>query len=565
MASSKKPAWIKPPKFPTSYGQGPDWKPPSGKSWGSRRPSFQPSYSPPPRPTHTFATTGNPVGLGQIPSLPAGQFVSGKGLPSLLFLNAATTFPSNAGGVGPGAGSNPPPPPSTTPSNQVPSFPLGGGQVPPTGGSGGPAGNGPHFNPSVAGGAPGGGPLPGHSGFSGVSGGGGYPPYGGGIAPPTVLPFAATIKPELKWDIPKWDGDPKKAIPYFFDVQSIAATGNLPPDTLEMWLWKGLKEGSAIQCWYQLLTPPQLQWMRSHYLCFLLGIHEGYLGDSWQLEVQQEFESQAFCQKGYERETPMEFITRQMIYARMLSSYEPGSPEELHLIWSKVPISWNSVVNVKNLRHSGELYPVIAQYSSSLLHSSQVESSQVLTVQNLESHLRKLGFGSDNFRKSHRAAHLAESEEMEPSQTSSLLPTSPHRNLQTIDFVAQVYAVAKKKQRPLPKKFFFSKNDHVKTKMKKPPPSPCKVCGSEYHWDRECPDWSAYLEMTKKSGFSVSTEGAAEPIAAYDATYEASLEENLSDLLLETRGEEDFPTRCVSSRHESPLTEPKLMYIHSLS
>ncbi|KAJ7264720.1 hypothetical protein C8J57DRAFT_1230490 [Mycena rebaudengoi] len=35
--------------------------------------------------------------------------------------------------------------------------------------------------------------------------------------------------------------------------------------------------------------------------------------------------------------------------------------------------------------------------------------------------------------------------------------------------------------------------------MGKKPPSPCKVCGSNNHWDRECPDWNVYLECTKRN------------------------------------------------------------------
>lgn len=34
--------------------------------------------------------------------------------------------------------------------------------------------------------------------------------------------------------------------------------------------------------------------------------------------------------------------------------------------------------------------------------------------------------------------------------------------------------------------------------MGREPPSPCKVCGSSKHWDKECPDWSVYLERQKR-------------------------------------------------------------------
>ncbi|KAH9918788.1 uncharacterized protein B0H18DRAFT_882563, partial [Fomitopsis serialis] len=36
----------------------------------------------------------------------------------------------------------------------------------------------------------------------------------------------------------------------------------------------------------------------------------------------------------------------------------------------------------------------------------------------------------------------------------------------------------------------FKRDDSVKSK--KPPPGDCRVCGSPYHWDRDCPHWNKY-------------------------------------------------------------------------
>ena len=53
----------------------------------------------------------------------------------------------------------------------------------------------------------------------------------------------------------------------------------------------------------------------------------------------------------------------------------------------------------------------------------------------------------------------------------------------------------------------FSRNDHVTTKMGKLPPSPCKACGSDNHWDKECPDWEIYkARVAKKSGYSTERD-----------------------------------------------------------
>lgn len=53
--------------------------------------------------------------------------------------------------------------------------------------------------------------------------------------------------------------------------------------------------------------------------------------------------------------------------------------------------------------------------------------------------------------------------------------------------IAEVYAVASKRQRPPPKDGYpFAKRDNRKSPLK-PRPSPCKYCGSINYWDKECP------------------------------------------------------------------------------
>lgn len=58
------------------------------------------------------------------------------------------------------------------------------------------------------------------------------------------------------------------------------------------------------------------------------------------------------------------------------------------------------------------------------------------------------------------------------------------------------YQVLKKRQRPLPKQYFFPISNK-ETKLSRPP-LPCKVCSSPKHWDKECPYWEKYLEKVKK-------------------------------------------------------------------
>jgi hypothetical protein len=74
-----------------------------------------------------------------------------------------------------------------------------------------------------------------------------------------------------------------------------------------------------------------------------------------------------------------------------------------------------------------------------------------------------------------------------------------------------VYQTLARRQRPPPKGGYpFKKNDHVATKMGRDPPSPCKVCGSTRHWDKECPDWNVYLEKQRRGVLSVSSSSASD-------------------------------------------------------
>ncbi|EIM85167.1 uncharacterized protein STEHIDRAFT_27661, partial [Stereum hirsutum FP-91666 SS1] len=43
----------------------------------------------------------------------------------------------------------------------------------------------------------------------------------------------------------------------------------------------------------------------------------------------------------------------------------------------------------------------------------------------------------------------------------------------------------------------YSARDDVKSKGQGPP-SPCKVCSSRFHWDRDCPHWKEYIQTVKR-------------------------------------------------------------------
>lgn len=97
-----------------------------------------------------------------------------------------------------------------------------------------------------------------------------------------LIPYGdtkATIRNDLKQDqLPVWDGNKNTAIEYFWKVQQLAALEGDIPQALGYWLWKSLKENSKIWWWFSTLPFSEQVRMRTHYLYYLKGIKDNYLG-----------------------------------------------------------------------------------------------------------------------------------------------------------------------------------------------------------------------------------------------------------------------------------------------
>jgi hypothetical protein len=161
----------------------------------------------------------------------------------------------------------------------------------------------------------------------------------------------------------------------------------------------------------------------------------------------------------------------------------------------------------------------------------------VITTQNLASSLRRLGFQQNpprtTFRRSVNVA-AADGNAIEPSGESETLTLPMEEGRDTEDgaeTLKQVFQTLKRRQRPPPKGGYpFPKHDDVMTRMGRVPPSPCKVCGSANHWDRECPDWAVYSEKIKR-GLLVLLTGPLEEETGmlYHSAYLVLMNERLED------------------------------------
>ncbi|KAJ7435554.1 hypothetical protein FB451DRAFT_1418079 [Mycena latifolia] len=307
-----------------------------------------------------------------------------------------------------------------------------------------------------------------------------------------------TIKPEIKVEqLPSWDGDFGTAMEYFWDVGQLAALEGWMPEALGYWLPSRLQKGSAIHAWFSTQSS------------------EKYLGRRWQLAMNVEFENHSFRQEGHEKESPQKFLARRIRAVCMLANSDDGGPVEVYLVMRKAPIRWSTILVLENIRSTEELYEKVNEHHAELVDAVKKDSGEALTMQNIASSLRRMGFNQSNQAQNRRAnltsadpvESTAQNEELEsdtpgPPETSGAPADSDGEQV-----LRQVYSTLKKRQRPPPKGGYpFRKNDHVTTKMGRLPPSPCKVCGSTNHWDKECPDWAVYLERQKRGLLVVSSD-----------------------------------------------------------
>ena len=336
-----------------------------------------------------------------------------------------------------------------------------------------------------------------------------------------------TIKSEIKQELlPRWDGSPSTAVDYFLKIQQLAALEGDLPEALGYWLWMNLEEGSDIKNWFATLTFLEQSHMHSHYINYLRGIKDGYLGEAWQFKINRIYEGQYFRQMGHEKELPKTFIIRCIMYTRMLTSAEPGGTLEISLIMRKALIQWKTILVMPSIKSTKALYTKVVDYEDDLLDTWRRKSAatSMITMDNLIPTLKRLGWEQPRARlpaipsrttqdrlPQDRRVLMTIAEERESNQITDESNEQENSQIEEThdDMLCEVYQVMQRRQRaPPPGGYMFSRNDHVTTKMGKLPPSPCQACGSSNHWDKECPDWEIYKARSaseRKSGHSTET------------------------------------------------------------
>ncbi|KAK0435942.1 uncharacterized protein EV420DRAFT_1487736 [Desarmillaria tabescens] len=296
-------------------------------------------------------------------------------------------------------------------------------------------------------------------------------------------------------------------------VRHLAGLGGWMPEYLGQWLWRGLKEDSEIYAWFSTLTPEDQDYMRLN--------------------------------RGFEMESPQAFIMRRTVYTCMLTQINDGGLQEITIVMRKAPIAWQPILNMSTIQTSKQLLARVIEHSKALVlaarsdgGTSRIQTGELITA------LKSLGIDAPKrprFLPSWSVNLVEEEEdlrtdllgEMESSKVTAYEEDFHENNLSEL-LLKSALQILKKRQCPPPKQYYFPMSDK-ETNLDCPPPSPCKVCRSPKHWDKECPYWEKYLERVKKRNAQLATlqlEDSASPQDMYQTAFQVLTSDQNYDLPL---------------------------------
>lgn len=311
------------------------------------------------------------------------------------------------------------------------------------------------------------------------------------------------------------------------------------PEYLGQWLWRGLKEDSKVYVWFSTLTPDVQYQMHLHVNNYVDILKQDYLGDQWQVLMDDVFEVQRFWQRGYEGKSPQAFITRQTMYTHMLTQVNDGGLQEINIVMRKAPIAWWPILNMFTIFDSCQLLAWTIEHSKALIAASRTESTSRISASELLPVLRSMRIEPPHkprFSTPGRTVHLASGieDQIDPpniGETLSANDDADYDDLQEEELIKSAYQVLKTRQRPPPKKYFFLISNK-ETKLEKLPPSFCKVCSSPKHWDKKYPYWEKYLEKVKSRSAwlaALHLDESMDPQNAYQSVYQALADQTNSN------------------------------------
>ncbi|TFY55767.1 hypothetical protein EVJ58_g8038 [Rhodofomes roseus] len=348
---------------------------------------------------------------------------------------------------------------------------------------------------------------------------GGEPPYGGPtssqVAPeyrPTIViqQAAAPRETGIRLDqkisrdsIPKWNGSLNTILIYLHKMNNLARKnesmardlGAAAPDCFTRWA----------EQWWQLLNFDTQKVYSLNWWKLYKGIKLQFFTHKFLVSLRTQYDGQRFRQPGHEKELPMDFINRRLLYHCHITSLPQEPDYKIAAIMHNAPPTWSTVLSLDSIRTITALMSRVADKTNELIAfvsmapACTTQYEQLLRLPSSRNEQRtflsaKCAFATDGILAGADFDH-----DDEDNSNSSPPAASKYTAPVTLSEPSAREALALNSQSRKPSSrpprgaghkppaagYKFPRNDSIKSR--KVLPGDCCVCGSPYHWDRDCP------------------------------------------------------------------------------
>ena len=290
--------------------------------------------------------------------------------------------------------------------------------------------------------------------------------------------------------------------------------------------------GSDIANWYALLSEKKQEHVNLSPWKLINKIKATYLGGAWLQDLKDGYNSMTFRQKGYEKETPFEFMQWCLILARFLDPELKGA-REVHQVMEATLPSWGSMLNstwtddvaMLMMQVQVQEKALIADFEKSMDHNW--DQLKMMMDSQIEKYIRIRNQQRSSLKKGWQEGHAKRVNKCEndrPGRSKDSKKLGMESSSLSKD-VRTILNIAKKYNRSKTMKEYPHKplRDDVVSKGNTPP-GPCRYCRSSKHWNQDCPH-----SVKKKEVHFLEKEKGGQALSREEELYE-SLETVASQL-----------------------------------
>ncbi|THV04114.1 hypothetical protein K435DRAFT_607199, partial [Dendrothele bispora CBS 962.96] len=298
--------------------------------------------------------------------------------------------------------------------------------------------------------------------------------------------------------IPQWDGKGDTLVDYLVTMNELAEKGTHLSQDLATWASEGWS--GDVKNWWLSHSPETRTYLRTNWTTLLEGICDYFMNQNWMAARRKEFTDMTFRNRGHTQETPVQFIQRRKRIAIVIYPEDADNHAMMiDYILRNIPESWKPTLN-SNLCPSTEA--LIAQakaFEDTLVahwkNETRIEKMQVYMDSNPAKTIRP-------FKKraySSRGNVVAKIEDnKEKDEEGSVSNDDSETDSRSANAVSKRKSAKDAASRPpWPKEPVFPKDDSVKTD--KPPSDGCYICGSLYHFGRQCKRYGEWVTLYRSN------------------------------------------------------------------